>query len=124
MIRPNWPGLERRVSRHGKVCWYVRVGHGDRTRLAAKPGTPEFRIEYEAALAAALKGEKPPAPKDKGPSIGTLNWLWAQYVKSSAWGGALALDAAPAREHHEACSGERGRDPGREDHQGDRRRRP
>ena len=98
MIRPNWPGLERRVSRHGKVCWYVRVGHGERTRLLAKQGTPEFRIEYEAALAAALKGEKPPKPKDKGPSIGTLNWLWAQYVKSSAW-GTLSLSTQRQREN-------------------------
>jgi len=59
MQRPNWPGLERRKSRHGKVCWYVRVGHGPRHRLKCEPGGAGFRVEYETALATMLKGEKP-----------------------------------------------------------------
>jgi integrase len=98
MTRPNWAALERRVSRHGKVCWYVRIGHGERTRLLSALSTPEFRAEYEVAFAAALKGEKPPKPKDKGPSSGTLNWLWAQYSKSSAW-GSLSLSTQRQREN-------------------------
>ena len=85
MQRPNWPGLERRKSRHGKVCWYVRVGHGPRHRLKCEPGGAGFRVEYETALATMLKGEKPVDPKSKGPSKGTLNWLWTQYVNSWAW---------------------------------------
>ena len=61
MKHPHWLHLERRVSRHGVVCWYVRRGHGLRMRLRALFGTPEFEAEYLAAL----RGEPP--SKQKGP---------------------------------------------------------
>lgn len=78
MKHPRWPHLERRVSRHGRVCWYVRRGHGLRTRLRALVGTPEFEAEYLASL----RGERP--NNQKGPRTGTLNWLWERYCDSSA----------------------------------------
>jgi integrase len=78
MKHPRWPHLERRVSRHGRVCWYVRRGHGLRTRLHAPIGTPEFEDEYLGALRGG--------PSDhKGPTVGTLGWLWERYCDSSAW---------------------------------------
>ncbi len=89
MKHPHWPHLERRVSRHGVVCWYVRRGHGFRTRLRAPVGTPEFEAEYLAAL----RGETP--SKQKGPAAGTLGWLWERYCDSSAW---LALSPATRRQ--------------------------
>jgi integrase len=98
MQRPNWPNLERRVSRHGVVCWYVRVGHGERVRLRSQLGTPEFRIEYEAAQSALLKGERPSKAPEKGPSQGTMSWLWEEYMKSSAW-AALAPSTKKQREN-------------------------
>jgi hypothetical protein len=81
MKHPRWPHLERRVSRHGVVCWYVRRGHGLRTRVRAPVGTPEFEAEYLAAL----RGETP--SKQKGPAGGTFGWLWDRYCDSSAWSG-------------------------------------
>jgi integrase len=46
MPRPRPPHLIREVSRHGRVTWVVRIGHGRRTRLRAAYGTPEFEAEY------------------------------------------------------------------------------
>ena len=81
MKHPRWPHLERRVSRHGVVCWYVRRGHGLRTRLRAPVSTPEFESEYLAAL----QGQRP--TKKKGLAPRTLGWLWDRYRDSSAWSG-------------------------------------
>ena len=81
MKHPRWPHLERRVSRHGKVCWYVRRGHSLRTRLRGGVGTPEFEAEYLAAL----RGETP--SKRKGLAAGTLGWSWERYCDLSAWSG-------------------------------------
>jgi hypothetical protein len=53
MPRPRPPYLNRVVTRHGRVVWVVRVGHGDqrrRVRIKAEYGRPEFQAEYEAAL--------------------------------------------------------------------------
>lgn len=81
MPRPRPPHLHRQVSRHGRTVWYVRVGHGPRTRLRADYGTPEFMDEYRAALA----GEAPEKPRS--PSSGTLAWLVARYRETAAWSG-------------------------------------
>ena len=80
MKHSRWPHLERQVSRHGRVCWYVRRGHGLRTRLRAPIGTSEFEAEYLGALRGAQS-------KQKGPPTGTLGWLWERYCNSSAWSG-------------------------------------
>jgi integrase len=79
MPRPRPPHLIREVSRHGRVTWVVRVGHGPRTRLRAAYGSPEFLAEYHAAVT----GE--PISKRRGAGHGTLQWLWDDYRKSSAW---------------------------------------
>lgn len=80
MPRPRPPHLIREVSRHGKVTWVVRVGHGPRTRLRAAYGTPEFEAEYHAAI----RGEPVSGPRKAG--TGTLQWLWDDYRQSTAWG--------------------------------------
>jgi len=51
MPRPRPPHLQRQVTQHGRVAWYVRIGRGPRTRIRAPFGTPEFDAEYQAAIA-------------------------------------------------------------------------
>ena len=51
MPRPRPPHLHRQVTRHGKTAWYVRTGKGPRTRIRSEFGSPEFDVEYQAALA-------------------------------------------------------------------------
>jgi hypothetical protein len=54
------PALKRRglrfvqteTNRHGVVCYYFRKDkQTPRVRLRSEPGTPEFKAEYDAALA-------------------------------------------------------------------------
>jgi integrase len=79
--RPRPPYLNREVTRHGRVVWFVRVYPGPRIRIRGKYGTPEFKAAYEAAIAGK------PAP-DAGESFPaqTIGWLIEQYRCSSAWG--------------------------------------
>jgi integrase len=82
MPRPRPPYLNRAITRHGRAVWYVRVSHGDqrrRIRLRAEYGTPEFDIEYRAALA----GQE--AVKDCAAAVGTLAWLIERYRETTAW---------------------------------------
>ena len=79
MLRPRPPHLIREVTRHRKVIWVVRIGHGPRTRLRAHYGTPEFDAEYLAAV----HGEAVSGPRKT--HHGTLQWLWDDYRRSSVW---------------------------------------
>ncbi|MBB5074079.1 hypothetical protein HNQ69_001213 [Bartonella callosciuri] len=36
------PHLVREGTRHGKIIWYVRIGHGPRFRVEGTYGTQEF----------------------------------------------------------------------------------
>ena len=78
MPRPRPPHLEREETRHGVVTWYVRRGHGPRTRITAEYGSEQFWAEYRAALAGAPK----PAQTVK---THTLAWGLGRYRESSAW---------------------------------------
>lgn len=80
MPRPRFPHLHRERTRHGKIMWRVRIGHGPRTTLTAKFGTPEFHEQYQAALAG-----KPIETTAAKPGKDSLGWLIAQYRWSSAW---------------------------------------
>jgi hypothetical protein len=77
MPRPRPPYLSREVTRHGKPVWYVRR-NGRRVRIKAEYGTPEFDVEYQAALAGS------PLPK-RGHASGTLAWLIDRYRETAAW---------------------------------------
>jgi integrase len=81
MPRPRPPHLQRQVTQHGRVVWYIRVGKGSRIRLKAPFGTPEFDAEYRAAITtlAARKEEK------DGTASGTLAWLIERYRETTAW---------------------------------------
>ena len=79
MPRPRMPYVQKQVTQHGKVVWYFRRGSGQRVRLWAAYGSPEFVREYQAAL---QDRSIEPQPKANG---GTLSWLIRQYMQSSAW---------------------------------------
>lgn len=85
MPRPRPEGLQREKTRHGRVVWYYRAGHGrPRIRIRAEYGTPEFRAEYEAAKAGEpIKSSVRPNPK-------SLAWLVARYMESTAWASLAA----------------------------------
>ena len=79
MPRPRPPHLQRQVTQHGRVVWYVRIGKGPRARIRAKFGTPEFDAEYQAAISGPVR------PKCGAPAMGTLAWLVARYRETIAW---------------------------------------
>lgn len=93
MPRPRPPYLNRHVTRHGRVVWYVRRSRtGKRIRINPDYGTEEFRNAYEAAL----RGEAPPEP-GKAKS-GTLLWLYDRYRETEAW-SKLSKSTRRAREN-------------------------
>ena len=79
MPRPRPPYLQRHVTQHRKVVWYVRVGRGSRVRIRARFGTAEFDTEYQAAISGASR------PKKGVPVVGTLGWLVGRYREVGAW---------------------------------------
>jgi integrase len=79
MPRPRPPHIHRQVTRHGKVTWYFRRGHGRKIRIRAAWGTPEFDAAYEAALSGTQPASR------AGPAGGTLAWLFDRYREVSAW---------------------------------------
>jgi integrase len=89
MPRPRPPHLQRERTRHGKAVWYVRVDRGPRVRIRADYGTPEFDVEYQAAI----KGE--PRRIKGAPSVGTLAWLLTRYRETGDW---LSLSKATRRQ--------------------------
>jgi Pyocin activator protein PrtN len=82
MPRPRPPRLQRGVSRHGKVVWFVQIKRGaPKIRVRGEYGSDEFNAAYLAAIANV------PAPKT--PEIkagkGSLEWAWALYKQSASW---------------------------------------
>jgi len=82
MPRPRPSHLHRQTTQHGKAVWYVRKGHGPRTRIWTRFGTPEFDAEYQAAITG--QGRLPP-PKKDAPAAESLAWLIARYRETTAW---------------------------------------
>lgn len=78
MPRTRPPHLHRETTRHGRTVWYVRVDKGPRIRLRSVFGTPEFRLEYEAAVAGRPMIRK-------GPVSGSWQWLYDRYRETGAW---------------------------------------
>ena len=80
MPRPRPPHLHRQVTRHGKTVWYVRIGRGPRVRIRAGFGTPEFDVEYYAAITA-----RPRVSSKDAPPACTMAWLIERYRETPAW---------------------------------------
>jgi integrase len=96
MPRPRPPYLQRHVTRHGRAVWYVRLARGSRIRIQATFGTPEFEVEYTAAVT-ALRGGVRRQP-DRGITVGSLAWLVDRYRETGAWTG-LSLATRRQREN-------------------------
>jgi integrase len=89
MPKPRLPHLHLQRSRHGKVCWYFRIGKGRRVRIRGDYGSAEFQANYLTAMAAEApqRGERAPS--------GTLQWLIDCYHDCGAW---AALSVATRRQ--------------------------
>ncbi|MBX4336043.1 tyrosine-type recombinase/integrase [Bartonella raoultii] len=84
MPKPRPPHLVKEITRHGKIIWYVRIGHGKRIRVCGTYGTQEFVDNYKSALA-QLQGLILPKPKVGKLVEGSFAWLLKQYFNSSNW---------------------------------------
>ncbi|WP_336288612.1 tyrosine-type recombinase/integrase [Bartonella sp. CB60] len=84
MSKPRPPHLVKQVTKHGKIVWYVRIGHGSRRRVHGTYGTQEFIDSYKRALA-ELQGIIPPKPKVGKLIEGSFAWLLKQYFNSVDW---------------------------------------
>jgi integrase len=93
MPRPRPPHLHRQVTRHGRIVWYVRIGHGPRIRLRAEYSTPEFEAEYRAALEGRLVEQR-----KRETAVGSLTWLFDRYRETVAWTG-LSIATRRQREN-------------------------
>jgi integrase len=88
MPKPRPPHLHREETRHGRMTWYVRRGHGPRIRLRAEFGSPDFWAQYRDALEGA------PLPT-KAAKANTLACALERYRQSSSW---AALSNATRRQ--------------------------
>lgn len=86
------PRVHAERTRHGKIVWYIRQGHGRRTRLKVGPDDPGFVEAYAAALAAT------PKPAKSKAVAGSLAWLIELYRQSDAWLGELSPATRKQRE--------------------------
>lgn len=84
MPRPRPQHLQRQITRHGKVVWYVRIDRGPKIRIRGDYGSDEFNAAYNAAIS----GEKPVAPG--APAKDTLAWLIGLHRKSGYYAGKSA----------------------------------
>ncbi len=84
MPKPRPPHLVKQITQHGKIVWYVRIGHGKRIRIRGTYGTQEFVDNYKSALA-ELQGLILPKSKTGKLVEGSFAWLLKQYFNSSNW---------------------------------------
>ncbi|WP_375640112.1 tyrosine-type recombinase/integrase [Bartonella sp. MM55XZML] len=84
MPKPRPPHLVKQITQHGKIVWYVRIGHGKRIRIRGTYGTQEFVDNYKSALA-ELQGLILPKSKTGKLVEGSFAWLLKQYLNSSNW---------------------------------------
>lgn len=82
MPRPRPPHLHRQVTQHGRTVWYVRIGKGPRIRIRSALGTPEFDVEYQAAIA----GLPARLTSNRNDTVtGSLAWLIERYRETGDW---------------------------------------
>ncbi|EIZ83172.1 integrase family protein [Methylobacterium sp. GXF4] len=72
--------LRSERTRHGKLVWYVRVGHEPRIRIKEEYGTTEFWRAYRLAVEGAPK----PVANPRN-AKGTMAWLIAKFMASGEW---------------------------------------
>ena len=89
MPKKRPPYLQRQVTRHGKVVWYVRIRPNPRIRIHGEYGSQEFMAAYRAAIS----GQETPSTQKV--STNSLKWLIMKYRESSEW---LSLSNATRRQ--------------------------
>jgi integrase len=95
MPRPRPPHLQRGVSRHGKMYWFVQIRRGaPKIRIREEFGTPEFDTAYHAAVTSDLSKKR-----EIKASQGTLEWAWVLYKQSAAWQSAISDATRRQREN-------------------------
>ena len=70
--------VDRFIDRHGKPRHYFRRGQGKRIKLPGQPGTAEFMLAYQAALA----GDEICKPVAQRGDPGTFDRLVKEYFES------------------------------------------
>lgn len=85
----RYKGLVSEIDRHGKRRFYVRLGQGRRLRIRAEPGSEEFRLEYDRAIAILQSGETPAADSNR-PVLrkvreGSFRAAYVAYQTSGEW---------------------------------------
>ena len=109
-IKPDQP--ERRylyvdMSQRGQLRYYVQLRNKlPKIRINAEFGTPGFKIEVDAAIAAQIalygnegdyinaqkqRSDERPAPPTTPAQPGTLRWYWNGYKQSDHWLGDLSV---------------------------------
>ncbi|WP_455482537.1 tyrosine-type recombinase/integrase [Bartonella sp. B35(2025)] len=78
------PYLVRECIRHGKIIWYVRIGHGSRFRIEGTYGTQEFVDNYTLAIKEEQNGSSKTTKRTKL-TEGSFDWLLNQYLQSMQW---------------------------------------
>jgi integrase len=73
--------LDHFADRHGRIRYYFRRGKGKRIMLHGRPGTDEFMLAYQAALAGEDVGK---AEQTRG-QIGTFDRLVQNYFASPGY---------------------------------------
>lgn len=91
MPRPRPPHVHPERTRHGKIIWRFRKGHGPRIRLPGPPGCEGFDEAYQAALAGHVE-RKPQKLR------GSLEWMIDEYRQLPEW-QALAPSTRQMREN-------------------------
>ncbi len=84
MSKRRPPHLVRERTRHGKVIWYVRIGHGPRFRIEGTYGTQEFVDNYTLAIKQAQNGSSKTKRRTRL-TEGSFDWLLHQYLQSMQW---------------------------------------
>ncbi|WP_102830485.1 tyrosine-type recombinase/integrase [Bartonella bovis] len=84
MPKQRPPHLVKEITRHGKIIWYVRMGHGPRRRVRGTYGTQEFVNDYKDALS-ELQGYTLPKSKSDKLVEDSFIWLLKQYFDSVTW---------------------------------------
>jgi integrase len=78
--RPRLPYLHRQLSRLGETIWYVRIGHGPRTRIKGVYGTAAFTKHYQDAVSGNKVETAPGSTR-----AASLRWLWDRYRETQPW---------------------------------------
>jgi|SRR5579863_2320164 len=83
-MKIDLPYIYRDVDWHGTLRLYARKRGHKKFRIRSYLDAPDFRKQYDEAVALMLSNAKDQAP-DAPPAEGTLGWLMLRYFASNAF---------------------------------------